>query len=365
MNNVESSSVDQKFVSNSMAAFVQIAAMVILLYWCFTIISPFLGIFIWGLILSVALYPSHVALSARLGGREKLSATLIVLCGIFIISLPILLLADSTIGALNSVAAELEDGTAQIPPPADKVADWPLIGEKVHAVWSTAATNLEETINQFRPQLETVGKKVVTFAAHAAGSAVMFILSIIAAGVMFTSASGGRTAAQRIASKLAGASRGPAITDLSILTIRSVAKGIMGIAFIQAILSAIGLLVAGVPGAGLWAGIVLVLAIVQLPPFLLLGPIAVWYFSVAELAPAVIFLVYAIIVSASDAVLKPLLLGRGVDTPMLVILVGAIGGALAQGIIGLFIGAVTLALGYEILKAWMESAEAQRERADT
>jgi predicted PurR-regulated permease PerM len=364
MNNVESSSVDQKFVSNSIAAFVQIAAMVILLYWCFTIVSPFLNIFIWGLILSVALYPSHVTLSARLGGREKLSATIVVLCGLIIICVPVFLLADSTIGALHGVAAELEDGTARIPPPADKVADWPVIGKKVHEVWSAAATNLEETLNQFRPQLETAGKTVVAFAAQLVGSAFMFAFSIVIAGAMFISASGGRRVAQGIASKLVGVSRGPELTDLSILTIRSVAKGIMGIAFLQAILSAVGLAIAGVPAAGLWAGIVLVLAIIQLPPLLVLGPIAIWYFSVAELVPAVMFLVFATIVSASDAVLKPLLLGRGVETPMLVILVGAIGGAMAQGIIGLFIGAVILALGYEILKAWMASAEAQEAPAE-
>jgi predicted PurR-regulated permease PerM len=132
-----------------------------------------------------------------------------------------------------------------------------------------------------------------------------------------------------------------------------VAKGVLGIALIQAILSAIGLLVAGVPAAGLWAGVVLVLAIVQLPPLIVLGPIAIWYFSVAEPVPAVIFLVYATIVSVSDTFLKPFLLGRGVETPMLVILMGAIGGAIAKGIIGLFIGAVILALAYELLIAWM------------
>ncbi len=121
----------------------------------------------------------------------------------------------------------------------------------------------------------------------------------------------------------------------------------------QAILAAIGLVLIGVPAAGLWAGAVLVLAIVQLPPILILGPIAFWVFSVAEPVPATIFLVYSLIVSVSDAFLKPMLLGRGLETPMLVILIGAIGGAIAMGIVGLFIGAVILALGYELLVTWM------------
>ncbi len=353
MTSADSSSVDGKFLANSMASFLQIGAVLILLYGCYLIVSPFLPIVIWGVILSVALYPVHTALSARLGGREKLAAWVIVLISLAVISIPIGFLADSTIGGLRTIAAELEDGTARIPLPAESVAEWPLIGEKVHDLWSAAATNLEETLNRFRPQLQAVGKQALSFAGHTVFSAFQFILAIFFAGVMFTSAKGGHAAARNVASSLVGTDRGPALTDLSILTIRSVAKGILGIALAQAILSAIGLLVAGVPAAGLWTGLVLVLAIIQLPPLLVLGPIAFWYFSIAEPVPATIFLIFAVIVSASDAFLKPMFLGRGVETPMLVILIGAIGGAMTMGILGLFIGAVILALGYEIFMSWM------------
>ena len=361
MTSADNRAVDQQFLTNAMASFLQIGAILILLYWCFLIVSPFLTIVIWGVILSVALYPTHVSLTARLGGREKLSAVILILVGLAIIVVPIWLLADSTIGGLRHVAAELEDGTARIPPPADTVAEWPVIGEQLHAVWSAASTNLEETLNRFRPQLQTAGTKAVAFAGHTVSAAFQFVLAIIIAGVLFTSASGGHRITRNIAMSLVGTERGPALTDMAVLTIRSVAKGILGTAMIQAILAAIGLLLAGVPAAGLWTGAVLVLAIVQLPPLLVLGPIAIWYFSVADTVPAVIFLVYATIVSASDAFLKPLLLGRGVEVPMLVILIGAIGGAIAQGIIGLFIGAVILALGYEIFMTWMAPDETQAE----
>ena len=144
---------------------------------------------------------------------------------------------------------------------------------------------------------------------------------------------------------------------MSIATIRSVVKGVLGVAFIQAVLSAIGLVLMDVPAAGVWALIILVLAIVQLPPVLILGPIAVWVFSVADTTPATIFAIYAVIVSASDSFLKPMFLGRGMDIPMLVILLGAIGGAFMSGIIGLFTGSVTLAVGYKLLVAWMVSEE--------
>jgi predicted PurR-regulated permease PerM len=234
----------------------------------------------------------------------------------------------------------------------------------VHQVWNAAATNLEATLNKFAPQLRSAGENALAFAGHTVGSAFQFVFSVIIAGVLLMSASGGYTASRNILSSLVGEERGPAFTDMSILTIRSVVKGVLGVALIQAILSAVGLLVAGVPAAGLWAGLVLVLAIIQLPPLIVLGPIAIWYFSTAEPLPATIFLVFSIIVSISDAFLKPLLLGRGVEVPMLVILIGAIGGAITHGIIGLFIGAVILALGYEILTKWMAPDEAHGELAD-
>ncbi|MGI9202832.1 MAG: AI-2E family transporter [Woeseiaceae bacterium] len=356
MTHSDSTAADPKFVTNATAAFVQIAAVAVLLYWCFTIISPFVTVVIWAVIISVALYPAHVSLTDRLGGREKLSATILVLAGLLIIALPSFMLAESTIGSLHGISAQLEDGTAQVPPPADKVADWPLIGNQVHEVWSAAATNLEATVNQFRPQIRAAGQQALAFAAHTVAAALLFAVSIIIAGVLFTTASGSYAATRKVMSNLVGSERGPSLTDLSILTIRSVAKGVIGIAIVQATLSAIGLLIAGVPAAGLLAGVVLILAIIQLPPLIVLGPVAVWYFSVAEPGPAIIFLIYSIIVSVSDAFLKPLFLGRGVEVPMLVILLGAIGGAIAEGIPGLFVGAVILAVGYEIFVAWLAPA---------
>ena len=180
---------------------------------------------------------------------------------------------------------------------------------------------------------------------------------MIIAGALFMNAASGHRAARNIAGSLVGDSAGDKLTDMSIMTIRSVVKGVLGVAIIQTIFAAIGLVMIGVPAPGLWAGAVLVLAIIQLPPIVILGPIAFWVFSVAEPVPATIFAIYSMIVSISDAFLKPMLLGRGVDTPMLVILLGAIGGAIAYGIIGLFLGAVLLALGYELLVIWMAPDE--------
>ena len=137
---------------------------------------------------------------------------------------------------------------------------------------------------------------------------------------------------------------------------QSVTRGILGVALIQAVLAGIGLLVVGVPAAGLWVLLILFLAAVQIPTLLILGPIIVYVFATSSTAVAVLFAIWSTAVGLSDNVLKPLLLGRGTDVPMLVIFMGAIGGFVLEGIIGLFVGAVVLAVGYTLFKAWLEDA---------
>ena len=353
MTSANSAQTDDRFLANAMASFLQLGALLILLMWCYMIVAPFVTIMVWGLIISVALYPTHTALTARLGGRAKMSSGILVMVGLAIIIVPTWLLADSTIGALHHVGAQLDSGSVTIPPPNASVAEWPVIGEKVHSVWADAASNIETALNKYSPQLKQLGQSAVSLAGSTIGTVFQFIFSVIIAGVLLNSAEAGYRAARNIAGSLVGDAAGDRLTDISILTTRSVVKGVLGVAIIQSFLSAIGLAMIGVPAPGLWAGAVLVLAIIQLPPIIILGPIAVWVFSVAEPVPATIFLVYSSIVSVSDAFLKPMLLGRGTETPMLVILIGAIGGAIASGVIGLFIGAVVLALGYELLVGWM------------
>ncbi len=141
---------------------------------------------------------------------------------------------------------------------------------------------------------------------------------------------------------------------------RSVAQGILGVTLIQSILGGLGCLVVGVPGAGLWALLILLVAVVQLPPLLVLGPIIVYVFSTSSTVPAVLFAIWSVLVSISDPFLKSLLLGRGVDVPMLIIFIGAIGGFITSGIIGLFVGAIVFTAGYKLFLRWL-SEETQPE----
>jgi len=335
-----------------MAAFLQIVAVVLLVGLCLWIIAPFVTLVIWAVIIAVAVFPAHQKLSAALGGREKLSAALLVLAGLLILVVPTWLMTESSVSAAKSLGASMQEGAISISPPADKVAEWPLIGKTVHGLWSQAAGDLEALVNQFQPQLVVVGETVIKSIGAVVLGVVQFVVSIFIAGALLLGAPAGYRASRAFATALAG-ERGRDLTDMSIMTIRSVSKGVVGVAIIQALLAGIGLVVMGVPAAGIWAALVLVLAVVQLPPLLVLGPIAVWVFSVADPIPATLFAVYAVLVSLCDSALKPLFLGRGMDIPMLVILIGALGGAISAGLLGLFLGPVVLAVGYKILTEWM------------
>ena len=347
---------DKQFQNNMMASYIQIAAITLLAYWCLSIVAPFINMVLWGLIIAVALYPLHLSLSAKMGGKQKWSATIFVLVGLTILIVPTWMLTESSVDALSRLSTGLTEGTFTVQPPNPSVAEWPLIGSTVFDFWTSAAHNLEATLQKYAPQLKDIGQSVFQLGTGLLVSVLIFVFSIIIAGVFLVSGDGGYRVSRGLGRTLSE-DHGVALVDMAIATIRSVAKGVLGVAFIQAFLSAIGLVAMDVPAAGLWAGVILVLAIMQLPPLVVLVPISIWVFSVNSGMSATIFAIYAFIVSISDSFLKPLFLGRGMDIPMLVILIGAIGGAFTAGFIGLFIGAVVLAVGYQLLISWMKFEE--------
>ena len=183
MTSADSSRVDKHFLANAMASFIQIAAVALLVLWCFSIVKPFLGVVVWGMIISIALYPVHLSLNEKLGGKAKVSATILVLIGLAIIIIPTWLLAESTLDGLRYLSTELEDGAVHIPPPNESVADWPVIGERVHAVWAAAAENLAETLNRFEPQLRSMSETAVGIAGGIVGGVFQFIFAPMIGGV--------------------------------------------------------------------------------------------------------------------------------------------------------------------------------------
>jgi predicted PurR-regulated permease PerM len=187
-----------------MASFIRIGAVLLLLLWCFEIVRPFVGIVVWGMIIATALYPLHRSLTEKLNGREKTSAAILALIAISIIVLPGWLLGDSTVSALKYLAAELQSPVVEVPPPNERVASWPLIGERVYEIWSHAAMNLEETLNEFKPELQQLGQKALGMASAVVIGALQLIVATIIAGVLLTRAQVGHRVTLKIATKLAG-----------------------------------------------------------------------------------------------------------------------------------------------------------------
>ncbi|KPK56910.1 MAG: hypothetical protein AMS21_12220, partial [Gemmatimonas sp. SG8_38_2] len=244
-----------------------------------------------------------------------------------------------------------------------RVAGWPLVGEPLNDAWSLASTNLEAALERYEPQVKALAARLLSAMGGLGIGVLQFIISIIIAGVFLATSEAASKSAVRVANRFAG-EQGEEFVVLADKTIRSVALGVLGVAVIQSLLSLIGMAVVNVPGAPVWALIVLLLAVVQLPPALVMLPVAIYVFTTTSTVPAVIFLIYALIVSGSDAFLKPLLLGRGVSVPTLVILIGAIGGVMRSGIIGLFVGAVVLALAYQLFVAWLGEAPMVEQKAE-
>jgi predicted PurR-regulated permease PerM len=353
---------DTHFHRRVIDAAIRIGLVFLLVLWCFNIVRPFILLVLWGAIIAVAVYPLFEKWQSMLGERQKLAATLMTLIALALLVMPSVMLSESAIETSQKLAKQMQEGTLSIPPPSDKVQTWPLVGEKLHNTWSLASNNLSAALSKYKDQLKEFAKLVLSVAAGAGAVVLKFIVSIIIAGMLLVYAKSGTEAVEKVSKRLMGEQLGKKFVGLACATIRSVAQGVLGVAVIQAVLAGIGLLVTGVPYAGIWTLLVLLVAIIQLPTIIILGPIIVYVFTITTTVPAVIFMIWSLLVGVSDSFLKPLLLGRGLDIPMLVILLGAIGGMILSGIIGLFVGAVVLAVGYKLFMLWLnEGIEAVKD----
>jgi predicted PurR-regulated permease PerM len=358
----DNTSFDPKFVRNMIESALRLGLLFVLLLLAYDIIKPFINPIIWGAIIAMAAFPLVKWLQPKIGGRRGLAATLVTAAFLLALVIPTWTVMQATVGGLKKTSHALEDGELKVPPPSEKVRDWPLIGERLYDSWSAASNDLEAFAQANSGQLKDLAGKLLKRIGGSLIGVLMFIVSLIIAGGFMTYAESCGTAAHRFFVRVGGLKPGGEWAPLTVATVRSVLQGVIGVAIIQTILIAVGLFVMDVPGAPLWSVIVLVLAIAQLPPLIVLGPIMVWVFSTAETSTAVIFTVYQLVAGASDSFLKPLLMGRGLDIPMPVILVGAIGGMIMSGIIGLFAGAVILSIFYKLLILWLEQ-HAQEEAA--
>ena len=322
---------------------------------CYRIFSPFLHLMIWALILAVTLYPLHQSLARKIGGKQGLAATLLVVVSVVLIVVPTAMLMSSLGDSLHRLVNDVQNNALQIPAPRPGVEAWPVVGKKIHDVWSKAHADLPALVQSMQPKIGELTKTALAFVAGIAGGLLQFMASLIIAGIIMAFGQSSSRGSRAIFERLIGNGRGSAFASLATATIRAVAQGVIGVALIQAIIVGLALLVAGVPWAGVLAVIVLVLGIAQVPALLVILPAIVYIWSSGEYstAAAIAYTVVLVLSGMADNVLKPLMLGRGVDAPMPVVLLGALGGMATAGILGMFVGATLLTLGYQIFMSWV------------
>jgi len=339
--------------SRSVDLTIRIMLIAILFAWCIMIILPFVIPVLWGVILAITLYPLYKRLLNLLKGKKVLASTITTSILLILLIVPLVWLISSVVESSIQFITSLREQTLVIPPPKASVADWPLIGEPVYNTWLMVTTNIEGVIRQYSEQIIAAGDKFLGAIKSVASNFIMLIFSIIISGIILASSEKSEKGMLSFARRIGGA-KGTEFIDLIVLTIRNVAKGILGVAFIQFILLGAAYVIAGVPFAGLWAIFVLLLCIVQLPSGIVSIPIMIYLFTVREPLPAVLWSVLIIVLSLSDNILKPWLMGMGAPVPMIVIFLGAIGGMMMSGFIGLFTGAIILSLGYKLATIWMD-----------
>jgi predicted PurR-regulated permease PerM len=332
----------------------RVGLIVALCVFCFGIFQPFLNLMLWSVILAVTLYPLQRKLNAKIG-KDGRTATVIVLLCIAVLAIPTWVIGNSLIGTAAEGVKMLQAKHPQIPPPQESVRQWPVVGERVHAAWQHVIDHPEDLKAKLGPKLKQAARKGLGALGDVAAALLLFLVAMPVAGIIMAFGEQSADSARRICSAFVGVQRGPGIAALCTATIRAVAQGVIGIAFIQAVLVGIAIVPMGIPGAGLLCLAVLMLGIMQVPVAILTIPIILWVLATQGASGInIVFSIYLFIAGLADNVLKPLMLGRGVSVPMPVVLIGAIGGMVTNGLLGLFIGPVALGVAYELFWRWVD-----------
>jgi predicted PurR-regulated permease PerM len=329
----------------------------ILLALCIQLLVPFVGLLVWTLILAICFYPLHRRLlSRRLSNRA--SAITIGVALAALILLPTAIAAISAAASVPDFLAALRTGKEHLPPPPARLDSVPFIGPKIHATWTQASENLPAFTKQYAPQLASFSRRVVGAAGSMVTTVLGLLLAVVFAAIMLAYAEKVRAFTLALLARITGnRARAKHYMDVIGATVRSVANGVIGVAFVQALLCGIGFFAIGIPGAGILSLVAMALGVVQVPVILVTLPAIIYGFAVKSTTVAILFTVWFIIAGLSDAFLKPLMIGHGLEVPMPVILLGVIGGVIAYGLVGLFIGAVLLSVGWVLLLEWLGSSK--------
>lgn len=334
---------------------IRLSVLALLIYLALTLILPFLTIAIWSVVLAVALYPLYERLVALLGGWRRLAAVLLTFVCLLVVIGPATWLVLGLIDSIRALSDRLDLSTLAVPLPREWVKSWPLVGDQIYQFWDLASNNLRSALAKIAPHLKPVGSSVLSIATDAGTGALKFFVAIIIAGFLYPAGPVLADLIKGFARKL-DAERGEEFVRLAAATIRTVSRGVIGISALQAFLAGVGLMIAGVPGASLITSAVLILGIIQIGPSIIIIPLIVWSWIAMEPTAALLFTAYMVPVNLLDNILRPFVMARGLGTPMLVIIIGVIGGTISYGITGLFLGPIILAVIWELSMAWIKES---------
>ena len=321
---------------------------------CVQLLVPFIGLLLWTIILAVCFFPVHRRLTAQ-GMSSRLSATLIGTALAALILVPTAIAAISAASSIPALISGLQNGDQKIPLPPERLQHLPVVGAKIHQAWAQASADLPAFATRFGPQLTSFSRWLLGVAGGMLAAILALLLAVIFAAITLAYSNSARAFISSIFARVTGSrTRGEHYISIIGATVRSVANGVIGVAFVQALLCGIGFFVIGVPGAGLLSLIAMVFGVLQIPVVIITLPAIIWAFSAETMTIAIIFTIWEIIAGLSDAALKPLMIGHGLEVPMPIILLGVIGGVIAYGLVGLFIGAVLLAVGYVLFREWAD-----------
>jgi predicted PurR-regulated permease PerM len=334
----------------------QLLSLAFLMGWCFQILAPFINPILWGAILAVSLYPIHKRLKKLLKGRGVLAAVLIT-ATIFILLLVIgTWLGIKTGSEIKSEVSNYREGKIKIPAPPVSVKEWPLIGGKAYQFWEQLTAGVDNIVQKYPEEVKSVTSYFLELLATTGKAFIIFAFSILICGVFLSYSEESAKFAHTVFNRLVNSTKFDMAT-ISAITIRNVVKGILGVSVIQSLCAGVGFLVAGIPYAGIWTLLCLIMAIIQIGIFPIVLGVLIYVWTIDHTTTAVLLTVWMIPVGLLDNILKPLLMGKGAPVPMLVIFLGSLGGFIYSGIIGLFTGAVILSLGYRLFDVWLKEAE--------
>ncbi|MGZ6162940.1 MAG: AI-2E family transporter YdiK [Myxococcaceae bacterium] len=322
------------------------------------VLQPFLLPGIWAVTIVVATWPLLTGLQARFGDRRTPAVLLMTLCLLLIVIVPVYLAIATVIGQSDRLGALIESlRTAQIPPPPEWLQSLP-VGSKLAARWAEVAqTGRGALAAKLEPyalgMVRWLGARVGSF-----GTLILhFLLTVIIATILYARGEMAAHGIRRFFRRLAG-DRGDSVVVLAGQSIRAVALGVIVTALLQTAVSGIGMGIAGIPQAGLLTAVVFLLCIAQVGPFLVMVPGVIWLYASGSPGRGTFFLLWTLVTITMDNVIRPWLITRGANLPMLLIFAGVIGGLLGFGVIGLFIGPVVLAVAYTLVKAWVAEGDA-------